>query len=147
MEWHEEFTANNQPDDKQIAAFIHNPLWDSINRTLQQNYIVKPQYSFSRCSQPGWNIKYRKGGKSLCTLYPMNGYFIALVVVGAKEMLEAELRLPTLSEYVRSVFNKTKTGQGAKWLMLEIRNNETVLDALELIALRVSPKIQMKVEE
>jgi hypothetical protein len=27
----------------------------------------------------GWNIKYQKSGKSICTIYPQQGYFLALV--------------------------------------------------------------------
>jgi AraC family transcriptional regulator len=27
----------------------------------------------------GWNVKYRKGGRALCSLYPKQGYFLALV--------------------------------------------------------------------
>jgi hypothetical protein len=38
-------------------------------------------------------VKYQNSGKSLCTLYPMEGYFIALVVIGAKEEEEVEMAL------------------------------------------------------
>lgn len=30
-------------------------------------------------------MKYRKSGRSLCTLYPMDGHFVALVVIGEHE--------------------------------------------------------------
>lgn len=141
MKWCEVFPASTQPDKRQIADFIQNPLWDEINGTLQSTYKTEPKYSYSGCSmQPGWNVKYQKSGKSLCTLYPMQGYFIALVVVGPKEMAEAELLLPFLSNGVREIFANTKTGQGAKWLMLDIWDKETLEDALRLVALRAKQK-------
>ena len=91
----------------------------------------------SRCSmQAGWNIKYKKSGKSLCTLYPMEGYFIALVVVGRHEFTEAELLMPLCSNYVQTVFNNTKTGNGQKWLMLDVQDEETMKDIFNLINLR-----------
>lgn len=78
---------------------------------------------YSRCSmQAGWNIKYKKGGKSLCTLYPMQGYFIALVVVGSHELMEAEFLMPQCSDYVQTVFKNTKTGNGQKY-HIEIDGN------------------------
>lgn len=146
MAWHELYPINEQPSADQIAAYIHNPLWEEFNDYLNQAYETKPKYSFSRCGlQPGWNIKYSKGGKSLCTLYPMAEYFIALVVVGAKEMADAEVMLPVFTEEVARVFQEAKLGNGAKWLMLEIKNQEVFADALNLIALRRKPKTAVQV--
>ncbi len=85
---------------------------------------------------PGWNIKYKKGGKSLCTLYPMQGYFIVLVVVGSRELTEAEFLMPQCSDYVQTVFKNTKTGNGQKWLMLDVRDREIMDDVFRLINLR-----------
>ena len=87
------------------------------------------------CRQ-GWNVKYKKKGKSLCTLYPMEGYFIALVVVGSRELTEAELLMPLCSSYVQAVFQDTKIGNGQKWLMLDVRDRETMGDIFSLIKLR-----------
>lgn len=86
--------------------------------------------------QAGWNVKYKKSGKSLCTLYPMEGYFIALVVVGSHELTEAELLMPLCSDYVQTVFKNTKIGNGQKWLMLEVRDREIMEDVFSLINLR-----------
>ena len=147
-EWNKAFPDDRQPDDNQIADFIRTPLWSSINDYLCRAYMTGPKYSYSGCSmQQGWNVKYSNSGKSLCTLYPMDGYFTMLVVIGPKEMTEAELMMPFLSEPVRSVFAKTKNGRGAKWLMLDICDWETLLDALKLIALRRKPINLIEMED
>lgn len=123
-----------------MAAIHQLPLWKDINNYLQRAYLSKPKYSYSICSmQPGWNIKYRKSGKSLCTLYPKEKYFEVLIVIGQKEMTDAELMMPALSAYVQGVFAETAVFQDSRWLMLEVKNRDTLLDALELIALRVKP--------
>ncbi len=83
---------------------------------------------------------YKKGGKSLYTLYPMPGFFIALVVIGEKEMQDAELMLPTCSDYIQAVFAGTQTGQGQKWLMIAVKDADTLRDAERLMALRVPAK-------
>ncbi|MCB5873787.1 DUF3788 domain-containing protein [Blautia coccoides] len=49
----------------------------------------------------------------------MQVYFITLVVIGRKEMREAELLIPLCSDYVQTVFKNTKVGNGQKWLMIE----------------------------
>jgi hypothetical protein len=94
--------------------------------------------------QKGWNIKYKKSSKSLCTLYPMNGYFIALVVIGEKEQAAAEQVILTCSDYVQKLFSETVFSAGGKWLMLEIRERAVFEDVMKLIHLRVKPKTKSK---
>ena len=97
--------------------------------------------SYSKCAaQPGWNIKYQKSGKSLCTLYPMEGYFIGLVVVGAKEEEEVEMALGTFTPYVQELYRKSSFSCGGRWLMIEVKNISVLQDIKSLIAIRVRPK-------
>lgn len=147
MEWSCTYGANNKPNQQQVADFVRSSLWGTLNHHLYQIYRIEPTYNYSNCSmQPGWNVRYRKNGKTLCTLYPMEGYFIVLVVIGRKEMSNAELLIPFLSEYVQKVFRETRVGQGAKWLMLDVQNLNTVVDIMKLLALRVKPLINIEKE-
>ena len=82
MQWSELFDEAHEPLDNQIKEFVDNPLWDELADYLQQTYNVEPKLLYSGCSMQkgfwrGWNVKYKKSGKSLCTLYPKQGYFIA----------------------------------------------------------------------
>lgn len=137
MDWNTLYSDKNSPSMEQIADFINNPLWEEFNSRIQSAYKIEPSVEHSRCSlQAGWNIKYKKSGKSLCTLYPMQGYFIALVVVGRRELTEAELLIPVCSDYVQTVFKNTETGNGQKWLMLEVQDRKIMEDVFSLINLR-----------
>ncbi len=128
------------PAMAQLATYAGGALWESFNRQMQARYQAAPVLSFSGCSmQPGWNVKYRKSGKSLCTLYPMPGYFLVLVVMGEKEMPGAERLIAQCTPHVQDIFRRTNTGQGQKWLMIDVRDEEAVADVLALIALRRKP--------
>ncbi len=140
MEWNLMYSNGKKPTWNQINEFINNTLWTDLNSRIQMNYQIEPIIEYSRCSmQSGWNIKYKKSGKSLCTLYPMSGYFIVLIVIGNREMQEAEFLIPQCSSYVQDMFKNTKTGQGQKWLMLDVRDQETIDDVFALISLRKKP--------
>ena len=137
MDWNLLYSNVTPPTWEQITEYIGSPLWADFNERIQSAYQVKPCMEHSRCSmQAGWNIKYKKGGKSLCTLYPMQGYFIALVVVGSRELTEAEFLMPQCSDYVQTVFKNTKIGNGQKWLMLDVRDRGIMDDVFSLINLR-----------
>lgn len=137
MDWNALYSNEQPPSLEQVTEYINNPLWTDFNNRIQFTYRTRPCMEYSRCSmQAGWNIKYKKGGKSLCTLYPMQGYFIALVVVGSRELTEAEFLMQRCSDYVQTVFKNTKTGNGQKWLMLDVRDSGIMDDVFSLINLR-----------
>lgn len=137
MDWNLLYSNVTPPTWEQITEYIGSPLWADFNERIQSAYQIKPCMEHSRCSmQAGWNIKYKKGGKSLCTLYPMQGYFIALVVVGSRELTEAEFLMQRCSDYVQTVFKNTKTGNGQKWLMLDVRDSGIMDNVFSLINLR-----------
>lgn len=140
MEWDLLYSNEKIPTLNQVADYVGSSLWTEFNSHIQMRYQIEPVMEYSRCSmQRGWNIKYKKGGKSLCTLYPMSKYFIVLVVIGDKEMPEAEFLIHQCSSYVQDVFKSTKTGQGQKWLMIEVRDKRTIDDVFSLINLRKKP--------
>jgi len=143
MLWSELFNDGHEPSDNQIKEFVDTPLWDDLTNHLQQTYNVQPKLFYSGCSMQeglwkGWNIKYKKSGKSLCTLYPKQGYFIALVAVGAKESAEADLLIPLCDEYTQEVYNQAKFGAAYKSLAIDVKNGNILYDVKELIALRVN---------
>lgn len=72
--------ALHEPDIQEIAAYCANDLFDEFCHDLYQRYQVKPSLAYSKCTmQKGWNVKFKKSSKNLCTLYPKEGYFEVLV--------------------------------------------------------------------
>lgn len=146
MQWSERFGKENEPSGNQIRAFVNNPLWDELMNCLQQKYNVKPKMFYSRCAMDngfwkGWNVKYAKGGKALCTLYPKEGHFIALVNIGAKEFAEAGLLIPLCDAYTQDLYNHTKSGASGKSLAVQVTSEKILQDVKNLITLRVRLRI------
>lgn len=143
MEWNELYTSNIQPTFEDINEFINSDLLEELNIFIKQNYDVLPELSYSMCSgQPGWNVKYKKSGKSLCTLYPMENFFIALVVIGNKEVNEAELMLPAFTQYIQNLYKNTPYSLGGKWLMINVTDKNILENVKDLIKIRVVPKVK-----
>ncbi|MCL1914774.1 MAG: DUF3788 domain-containing protein [Eubacteriaceae bacterium] len=119
------FDKNDEPASQQITEFVSSSLWDNLENYLQQTHKSKPKAAYSAClldggNWEGWNVKYKKSGKALCTLYPKQGYFSALIPVGLKEINDVELLLPSCSEYTRDLFNNTRLGHAGKSLAVEV---------------------------
>lgn len=138
MDWQDMFFQDNKPTPEQIKAFINSPLWDNLNSILSSTYSVEPKLEYSKCSmQRGWNVKYKKRGKSLCTLYPQEGSFKALVIVNESNRVEVDLFINTCCDYIKQLYNEIKFFNGSKWLMIQIDSMSALNDTLELIKFRV----------
>jgi hypothetical protein len=138
MTWNEIYLKTAQPTLEQIREYIGSPLWQELCASLETGYSIQPVIEHSTCSgAPGWNVKYRKSGRALCTLYPRNGYFTALVSVSAAEATEAEMLLLTCTEAMQALFRRTAPFNGGRWLMIDVTDKAILADTLRLIGLRV----------
>lgn len=141
MNWNERFSKGSQPWPAQISAHIASPLWEELCGYLERTYGVAPSVEHSACSgAPGWNVKYKKSGRSLCTLYPGERFFTCMVSIGGREAMEAELMLATCTDHVRDLYWKSNPLNGGRWLMIKARSPEILADIKALIGTRVKPK-------
>ena len=144
MQWNELFDREHEPSDAKVKEFVNTPFFDDLDDHLRQIYKVKPKLAYSNCGMDGgmwrgWNIKYQKSGKSLCTLYPKQGYLQLLVPVGAREMSEAELLMPLCTEYTQELF-KRSGGADFKSMAFEVRDENVLHDVKSLIEIRRKTK-------
>jgi AraC family transcriptional regulator len=145
MQWSELYTKENEPSESQIRAFVSTALWDDLDSHLKSEYNVKPKASYSSCAMDkgmwkGWNVKYKKRGKSLCTLYPKQGYLLALVPIGAGEINEAELLMPLCTQYTQNLFSQAGAGHTFMTLAFEVGRKDVLQDMKRLIALRAAAR-------
>lgn len=141
MEWSSLYGPEHAPAFEEISSYINNPLWQELNDYLQAAYVVQPKLSYSRCSvQRGWNVKYQKNGRALCTLYPMEGFFIALVVIGEREQIQTELLLPLCCAYTQELYRQAACTVGQRWLMLAVTDAKVLQDVKRLVRLRLALK-------
>lgn len=138
MVWSEIYTAEAKPDGLQISQFIESDFWDELNEFLQKEYKLIPKVEYSCCSmQAGWNIKYKKSGRAVCTLYPEKGSFICMISIGAKEQAQAEDILPDCSQYLQKLYTETKPFNGSRWLMIAVTGEQIFSDVKQLLQIRI----------
>ncbi len=130
------------PDMLAIAESIKGDAqsrWLGLNAHIQQAFGIKPQIVYSSCSaKPGWNVKYKKSGKALCTLYPEPESFTALVVTGAADMEKFALAQALFSDTLNSLYDRTQLFNNTKWLMIGVKNNTDLDDVKKLLDLKTS---------
>lgn len=126
------------PSLSEISEYTANPVFDQFCSFMEEKYKALHKIEYSKdVYARGWNIKFKKAGKSLCVIYPKAGSFTVLVVVGQKEKDRAEALLPKLSAEMQKIYHETKEGSGQRWLMIDIHSDHTLVqDTLTLIRIR-----------
>lgn len=137
MTWEEAYGKEKTPSMEEISAFIGNPCWERLLNTIEAEYGSKPSLHYSGCSmQRGWNLKFRKSGRSLCTLYPTPGWYYALVVLNDLALEHARAMHESFSPAVQTLLAQAQQMKNQAWLMAEIHDQKDMEDALALLHLR-----------
>ena len=131
-----------QPTVSEMSEFVGNPLFDELCGYMESEYQAceKVEYSGEKAFL-GWNLKFRKAGRTLCTVYPRKGYFPMLLIVGRKEKDRVEALLPSMSEEFTQLYENTRECMNQRWLMLDFsEKNALFSDALSIVKIRRESK-------
>lgn len=138
--WARRFPIDRPPSMEELDQYADNPLWPELRRYLKDAYGAEPRMEYSRCGlEPGWNLKFKKGSKSLATVYLRPGYVTAMISVAPKDEAAAEGVLLTCTEQTRALYRNTASSKMGRWLMLDVTSPEVLEDVKALLALRAKP--------
>lgn len=136
--------AGYMPTYEEIVAYLNEParvLWQDLDAFIRQKYKVSPRITYSKCSsKPGWNVKYQKSGKSLCTLYPEQDGFVALVVILLEMVPLIEAMSGQLESEVLATVKSARPFNGTLWLMIPVNRKPVVNNVQELLMLKHATK-------
>lgn len=112
------------------------PHWERLLEFIEETYQMPGELSWGG-SKYGWNLWYRKSGKSLVSIYPQQGHFIAQVVLG-REQVEKALALP-LGAKVGGMVRETPQFHDGKWLFIPADSARDIEDIERLLLLKKKP--------
>lgn len=119
------------PEYDQIFDYMNETAqayWQDLNSFIRQEYKASPKQMYSKCSaKPGWNVKYQKSGKSICTLYPEKEGFTALVVITLDLIPVIEAMADRFETEIMALISSARPFNGTLWLMIQV-NRAAVVD-------------------
>ena len=107
------------PTSTELSARLGQPLYDVWESLCS---LIEEKYDMDRLWNSGgkawtYEYKYRRGGKTLCTLYAGEGRMGLMIVFGKAEREKVETIRDSLSESVRQSYDGAKTYHDGKWVM------------------------------
>lgn len=125
---------------EEILTYVNEPAltwWNTLNSFIREEYKAKPKITFSNCSmQKGWNIKYHKSGKSLCTLYPEKNSFTVLIVIKLELAHIITSMVNKFEPAVMNIIHSARPFNGTKWLMIPVESEPILKNVQELLVLK-----------
>jgi len=131
-----------KPTEEEIISFIGEPAkeaWREIRQFLEDHYDLEPETLFYG-AEYGWTIRYRKGGKTLCSLFPEKGGFTVLITLGRRESEKALSIRDELSSKIRKLLGDTKQLHDGRWLWIRLLTASDTEDVKKLLQIKRKPK-------
>ncbi len=134
-----------QPSDADMVNVIGQPIadaWVALRHFLTETYNIAPVFD-SGGKKYGWNLQHRIGGRPLCEMYPENGSFTALVILGKSELEQALERIDTFGSLVRKALTETPRLHDGCWMYIRVADpltcQQDVQDIQQLILIKKKP--------
>ena len=130
-----------QPTETAVFAALgaKQPLWTELTQFIADNYPISGEWNFGGKNY-GWNFWYRKSGKTLVTLFPQDGYFVAQIVLGKDQVAQA-LKLK-LGKNAGTVLTETPQLHDGRWLFIKVKTAKDVKDIQQLLQIKRRPRPQ-----
>lgn len=127
------------PDTNELSSTLGatQPFYMRLLDFIANNYAMVGDLTYGGKNY-GWNLWYRKSGKSLVTLFPQQDYFVAQVVLG-RDQVEKALTIP-LGENVSRVLHETPSLHDGRWLFIKVQTEKDVENVEQLLLVKKQPK-------
>ena len=132
----------HKPTEEEIESFIGNQAkeaWQEIKQFIETHYDFVPETVFYG-TKYGWTTRYRKSGKTLCSLFPEKGGFTVLIVLGKKESEKALSIRDELNSKIKELLGSTEQLHDGRWLWIRLLTTKDTDDIKKLLQVKRKPK-------
>ncbi len=129
------------PTSEDMTALVGPELFD-VWKDL--NILIEAKYEMEKLWNRGgkawiYEYKYRRGGKTLCSLYVRENCIGFMVIFGKDEQAKFEKNRDSFSKSIQVLYDETKPYHDGKWMMFEPKNTELFNDFIALLAIKRRP--------
>jgi len=123
----------HQPTPEEIRSALGScfPLWERLTSFIEKSYRIEGTWSTWGPAKSGWNLRYRRNGKSLTALHPQQERILAQIVLG-KAQAERALQLE-LGEKVSRMLQEAPQLRDGRWLFIPVTSESDAKDVEKLL--------------
>ena len=131
----------NAPSRSEMTELLGPELYEVWRRLCAA---IDERYETDRIWNTGgrnwtYEYKYRRGGKTLCSLYAKSSRMGFMIVFGKDERAKFEDIRSALSDSVCRQYDEAKTYHDGKWVMFEPTGAAEFADYMQLLSIKRKP--------
>ena len=131
----------NVPTQSTMMELLGQPLFEVWQELCS---VIDEKYDMERLWNTGgknwtYEYKYRRGGKTLCSLYAKKNSLGFMIIFGKDERAKFEEIRETLSDSVCRQYDEATTYRDGKWVMFEPTDTSEFDDYMKLLAIKRKP--------
>jgi hypothetical protein len=111
---------DHRPTGKEIRRALgkRHGLFQALIDFMKRGYQLEGEWNYGGKNY-GWNLWFRRGGKTLLNLFPQDGFPVAQVVLGRDQVVKA--RSLKLGKHVADVFSKAAQFHDGRWMYASVK--------------------------
>ncbi|MFX0168450.1 MAG: DUF3788 domain-containing protein [Candidatus Hodarchaeota archaeon] len=127
------------PSPEEIRSALGScfPVWKRLTRFIEESYRIKGTWSTWGPAKSGWNLRYRRKGRSLTALHPQQERILAQIVLG-KAQAERALELE-LGDNTSQILQEAPQLRDGRWLFIPVMNESDAQDVEKLLLVKMRP--------
>ena len=129
------------PNEQELTNLLGESLfevWTKLCAAIDEKYDMERLWGNGG---KAWNYeyKYRRGGKTLCSLYAKENCIGFMIIFGKAEREKFESCKENYSEQVQKIYDAAKTYYDGKWVMFEPVDTVLFDDFIRLLSIKRRP--------
>ena len=131
----------NIPSQLAMTALLGPSLfevWQELCLTIDEKYDMERLWATGGKNWT-YEYKYRRGGKTLCSLYAKDNCIGFMIIFGKDERIKFEKIRDTLSDAVCRQYDEAKAYHDGKWVMFEPTDTAEFDDYIKMLAIKRKP--------
>jgi hypothetical protein len=131
--------SKHRPTPEEIRSALGScfPLWERLTTFIKKSYRIEGTWSTWGPAKTGWNLRYRRKGKSLTALHPQQERILAQIVLG-KAQAERALQLE-LGEKISRMLQEAPQLRDGRWLFIPVTSESDAKDVEKLLLAKMLP--------
>ena len=110
-------------------------VWLSLSAAIDERYGMERSWN-NGGKKWIYEYKYRKGGKTLCSLYARENCLGFMIIFGKDECLKFEESRESFSAEIQEIYDESKIYHDGKWVMFYPCDESMFSDFMRLLAIK-----------
>ena len=131
----------NTPTQSTMTELLGQPLfavWQELCSAIDEKYDMERLWN---TGGKNWvyEYKYRRGGKTLCSLYAKSNCVGFMIIFGKDERLKFEADRDNYAKEIQKIYDEAPTYHDGKWMMFEPVDASLFPDLIRLLRIKRKP--------